>query len=545
MTPVTDDVKTYTVDGIRRELEALGLIQAKLSWFTRTQGEPSAMAETYIGHEDLFRPSNLRLVEEALQAATDDEERTALRFLRNAIAVTAIDRATAEYDDREENAELEAKLHLDWIPGPVPFKEAAPLSLNEPDSDRRAKIAAAVAVVVREKLNPILLDKERKQRQLAREYGFSNYVALSEEIRRVRLAPLLGQAAGFMERNDPVYRDLLRDQSEKHLNIPLERLRRSDLSRLFALKSFDRFFPKELLIPAFREFLDGMGIPFASVHGKPIFVDSEDRPLKEFRAACYPIRVPDDVRMTIKPAGGVQDFETMFHEGGHTIHFASVRSPRFEYQQLGDYTTTEAYAICFGDMFAEPEYIEHFEKLVRDYNRLHPDRAAPLMTPAEKRELIRNRAAASMMFVRRYVYAKLAYESALHEGDPSIHEPVIGRVEPTTEALEELYGRVMSRAYGVPMTDADTARFLSDVDPFFYSADYSRAFILAAQMHESFRKRFGPRWFLTREAGAQLLDYFSEGTRMSGDELARRLGYDGIDIRVFEEWTARCLQSYL
>lgn len=533
--------KNYTVASIRHELQALSLIQSKLAWFTRTQGEPSTMAESFIGHEELFSAGNLGLIGAAIQKVTDTEDRTALEFLHNGLASTAIDLGTVEFDDRAANTELEAKIELDWLPEPVPFKDAMPLLLNEADSEKRGRISSAFAAVIRERLNPILLEKLQRQHALAGEFGLGNYVALSEQLRRVRLKPLLAQGASFMDRNDAIYSDLLRDQSEKHLGIPLHQLKRSDLSRLFALKSFDRFFPKQLLIVSFREFLSGMGIPFQSVNGKPIFIDSEDRPLKEFRAACFPIRVPDDVRLTIKPAGGVQDFVTMFHEGGHAIHFANVRSPRYEFQHLGENTSTEAFAIAFGDMFAEPEYIEHYQKLVRDHNRFTPDDPVPLMTSAEKRELIRSRVASSMMFVRRYVYAKLAYESALHDGDPDIYEPVLGSVDHSPAGLEQLYGKLMGRAYGVPMSEADTARFLTDVDSFFYSADYSRAFILAAQIHETLRKRFGPTWFVSADAGRLFLDFFSKGTRLSGDEVAQQLGFEGIDLAIFETWAGRLL----
>src|SRR5207248_8928455 len=118
-----------------------------------------------------------------------------------------------------------------------------------------------------------------------------------------------------------------------------------------------------------------------------IHEDSEERAHKEFGAFCFPIGVPDDVRVTVRPVGGVQDFEAMFHEGAQALHFANTRSPRFEFQHLGDNTGSEAVAITFADLFAEPEYIEHYQHLVRDYNFSNSPHQAPLMSGSEKREL--------------------------------------------------------------------------------------------------------------------------------------------------------------
>jgi len=42
-----------------------------------------------------------------------------------------------------------------------------------------------------QKLNPILQRKEQAAQQAARETGFTDYVALSEDLRSVKLDPLL------------------------------------------------------------------------------------------------------------------------------------------------------------------------------------------------------------------------------------------------------------------------------------------------------------------------------------------------------------------
>jgi hypothetical protein len=73
--------------------------------------------------------------------------------------------------------------------------------------------------------------------------------------------------------------------------------------------------------------------------------------------------------------------------------------------------------------------------------------------------------------------------------------------------------------------------YLSDVDDGFYCARYLRAWILEAQVRHHLEQKFSNRWFESREAGAHLRSLWSRGQSHSAGELARRLGYDGLDIK--------------
>ena len=51
-------------------------------------------------------------------------------------------------------------------------------------------------------------------------------------------------------------------------------------------------------------------------------LDLEERPTKSPRAFCAPIEVPGRVVLVIQPIGGPDDWLALFHEAGHTEHFA-------------------------------------------------------------------------------------------------------------------------------------------------------------------------------------------------------------------------------
>jgi len=68
------------------------------------------------------------------------------------------------------------------------------------------------------------------------------------------------------------------------------------------------------------------------------------------------------------------------------------------------------------------------------------------------------------------------------------------------------------------------------VDDAFYVAEYLRAWALEVQLREYLRSRFGREWFARREAGEFLGELWWWGQRPDGDQLARHLGFDGVEF---------------
>ena len=67
------------------------------------------------------------------------------------------------------------------------------------------------------------------------------------------------------------------------------------------------------------------------------------------------------------------------------------------------------------------------------------------------------------------------------------------------------------------------------MDAGFYSADYLRAWIRAAQLRAWLAREVGDDWWQRRETGDRLRALFAEGTKPSSEEIAGRLGYDALD----------------
>lgn len=526
------------ITALREEASAVLLIQSVLSWYTRIVGEPAIAAETYKGHEKLFSVESVKLVAQALAGEKDPERRRALQFFKSYLASEYLNQHLAHFDDEEQNAEIHATVKLPYSPELVPYKQLDLLAAAEKDASRRVAIEAARAKVWKDSLNPILEKKEREAQKLARDLGYASYVDFAQEYRLVDLKPLIAESDRFRAKTDALYAELLAEQAEKQLGLKVAQLHRADIGRLRKMPGFEKFFPKELMIPAFQHFLAGMGLDMKTVAGTDIVVDDALHPQKEPRAACFSIRVPSDVRISVKPVGGVDDFVTFFHEGGHALHYANATTTSWELQQLGPYALTEALAETFGHAWDDPAWLRRYREFVKGWNAAHKTQYA-VMTDADMTALVRARIFEELYFLRRYGAAKLIYESALHGGDPALWKAVWPG---PANNLMNLYRDLFGRAYGFALTDEDALRFRTDVDDLFYAADYMRAFGLANLIHEGLRGRFGDDWYGSKDAGAFFKkELFAGANKLQPDEVAKLFGQPGFTLAPSEARYARLL----
>ncbi len=75
-----------------------------------------------------------------------------------------------------------------------------------------------------------------------------------------------------------------------------------------------------------------------------------------------------------------------------------------------------------------------------------------------------------------------------------------------------------------------SSSYLADLDAGFYSADYLRGFVRAAQLRSYLVEHVGEDWWCRRETGAFLSELFTEGTKPSNEEIADRIGFAAEDV---------------
>jgi len=558
----------------RQVARALTEVQGLLEWQSRTRGERSMLASTYIGRERFLSRKALARIGAyiaQLKGRAVAAKRRAATFLRDFMATEYISRKTARYDDQLANLEANSTVTLPWIKHPVSFRNLDVLLSQEKDATRRTAIRKTQADVIRTKLNPVLLEKYKMAHHLAQWMGYDSYFALCEQIRQTNISNLLHKGWRFVQATDTLHHKLLAQVVKESLGIPMSEFSRKDHTRLMRAAKTEKFLPRELMVPAFKYFLAGIGLDLKTAAGTRILIDDAMYPKKHPRAACFPIIVPSDIRVSVKPTGGIMSWTTLFHEGGHALHYAWTTERSFEFQQLGSASATEGFAELFARVWADPVWLRRYRKFVASRNR-HPPKKAdllgmlrqkpwffvaeqmgmilpatffrrkrfPLMNDKDMGSVIRHRLAWDMYLYRRYGWAKLVYESALHGASPSVWKGVYSGSISDRRAL---YKALFSKAYGYALTDDDAQRYLFDVDPFFYAADYARAFVLADTLTEHLRNKFGPNWYENKNVGPYLKTLWRYGNRWNADQVAQRIGYKDLDYAVSERRVHRLLAA--
>jgi hypothetical protein len=450
----------------------------------------------YARHSELFERDAIDRLRE-LHAAAGEETGRRLAYLLELAVHGHLGRATSAEEARL--AELEAKLELKLDGSRIPYRAALVEQANEPDAAWRAAIAEAHDALLVAHLNPLHLETLERTHELARSLGWESYREMSAELRGIDLEALARQTRSFLQATEAAYPTLIGPELNRAELPPLGRLRHSDLPRMFRAPALDGAFPDGRLIDSFAATLRDLGIDLAVQSN--VHLDTEPRPTKTPRAFCSTPRVPGEIYLVVAPVGGRDDYAALFHEGGHTEHYANVDTDlEFEFRHLGDSSVTESFAFLLEGLTSNPGWLE---------SRLGVEDAGPV------EEHVR---VARLVMLRRYA-AKLHYELELHAADTDL------------AAMPRRYAGLLGDAIRVAWPEAS---WLSDVDPAFYAACYLRAWALEARWRHALVERFEERWFEQRAAGDWLREAWSGGQRLRGDELLAETLGEELDFTTLE-----------
>jgi oligoendopeptidase F len=377
---------------------------------------------------------------------------------------------------------------------------------NSPDRDRRRRLEQARNELTEEHLLPIHLDSAGIEREAVRQLGATTYAELHRQF-GFRLDELGEQARGFLEATERMYEEAADRLFRARVGVGLSEAERYDVARLFRAPEWDPSFPADRMVPALEATLTDLGIDLRAQEN--VKLDVEQREKKTPRAFCAPIEVPGRVVLVIQPIGGVDDWRALFHEAGHTEHFAHTSADlSVEERRLGDYAVTEGWAML----------MEHLTQDIAWLNR-RLDVPRPAQFAAES-------ATGLLYLVRRYC-AKLLYELELHEAD-----------DPTP--LRTRYVEILGDALKVEPSGTD---YLADVDAGFYVTEYVRAWAFEAQLKQFFQQKFGSTWFARRDAGSLLRELWSEGQRLNADEILNELTSAQIELDAVAEYVRETLAA--
>ena len=381
-------------------------------------------------------------------------------------------------------AEVEAALELTVDGETMPYRMARVVMSNETDRDRRQRIDDQRIRLLDEHLNPLYLDAHRIDRDAIRELDAPNYYELYRRF-GFRLDELAVECRALLDETERLWENEGDALFRARLGFGLDEAKPWDVGRLFRAPELDAQYPADKMLPALEATLTELGIDIRSQAN--VHLDLEVRPSKSPRAFCAPIEVPGKVMLVIQPIGGKDDWEALFHEAGHTEHYACTSDTlSMEGKRLGDNAVTEGWAMLMQHLVTEPAWLSR-RLDVPNVDALGKDGAVSLL-----------------YFVRRYS-AKLLYEIELFQVD-----------DPTT--MRSRYVELLSDALKIPIRPES---YLDDVDGSFYVTGYLRSWAFEAQLRDFLRGEFGNDWFARREAGGLLRELWSVGQEPTADALLK------------------------
>lgn len=462
-------------------------------WNSWAEGAESRQAQLYSRFPSLFTVSNIQLVRRSAQEAHGPRDRKALVFLKRYLEGEYLARQTASIQDSITNLMESATVPLDSTR--VGYFRVSSILANELKHPRRLAAYRAQDSVL-DMVNPLYIQKLQIERREAARLGYRSMYDFYEEQKGIRFTDLEKLVREFLAATEGMYDTGLTIMSHSQLNMDRSDLRRADIPAMNRLLRFDEYFAKDSLVADMKKAWRGVGV---EVDSQPnVHIDTALRERKNPRAACFPVRIPDDIRVSVKPIGGMQDFEALYHEMGHAEHYAFTRQGKMEFRRLGTNAYTECMAFLNEYLLEDPSYVG----------------TQLLMEGPDFRPYIGQAAFLRLLLIRRYA-GKFLYEMDLHRGN----------VQPEVAYLHD-----MQAALAYDMDEHDARRCYDD-DEGFYEADYLQAWFLEAMVRQVLRQKFGPRYFLDPAAGKFLKTLWAPGQELTPDELAVRLGYAKL------EWT--------
>lgn len=499
-------MKNKQIELIRQDADKLIKAQSEMGYASWTEGAHSNQDSLYKAYEHLFTKENVQLVKGAEEKEKNPEKKKALTYLRLYLLSEYISKQTAALYDELENKQAEAKIKVDGKE--IPFRQIAVLISNEKDQSKRKKLYLSQDNFL-DSLNVIYKQMEDFYHTQAKELGYDSYNSFAQDLKSIDLEKFKPVVEDFLLKTQITYETLLAELLGKNLKLPRSSFYRFDVAALLRQGEFDKYFPKEKLIEAVKSTYLDLGI---NMDQQPnLKIDSEEREKKNPRAVCFAIDIPSDVRLSIKPIGGVQDYAALFHETGHGEHFANTVEKTWEFKYLGNNTVTEAYAFLSEYFLSDPGWLSKHTEMPQD----------------ELKQFLKAQVFGRLLLVRRYC-AKFLYELELHSQNPN---------------SPKIYADFLSQAMGFKRTASDEKRYLYDVDANYYVVDYLRAWFLEAQLKSKLKEKFAENWFEKKEAGDYLKSLWAQGNKFTGEELVQQIGYPAISSEALINEITQLLSS--
>ena len=211
--------------------------------------------------------------------------------------------------------------------------------------------------------------------------------------------------------------------------------------------------------------------------------DAEERPGKHASPVCFAIRIPNDVRLLVRPVKPFTDMESSFHEHGHGMHFIAISEDAPYWDK---YTIPNGVAELFSTLL---------ERLMKKQAFL----TKQFRVPKEVAEEAFERTSFMELYFLAFYAANSLMKIEFWEENLSM-EQANERYERYTEEFTgmRLPGKYWQLHHVMPDYDL-------------YSPSYIVAAVRAAELDRKLENIFGANWWTDKRAGNYVRSLASDG----------------------------------
>ncbi len=490
-TPDSPPTASAQVRDLRDASRAVLKRQAEAYWKAWVFGTKEGLASAHAEAAALFTDDTYARLR-AAQSQASGADAAALGQLVRLVASELVARDVAPIEEKIAALLAEARVTIDG--NTTAWHDLAQQVTNEPVADQRTRLMNARAPVLAQ-LAPLARERRQQIAATARRLGFEEPTRFAAELHGTDPAALRRLAERTLAVTDVLHMRLMDGLATEELGRPLSKLRPGDLPRILQDARTDVPIGTGQLLGQAYGLLRSLGFdPFTQ---KALTLHVAAVPGKNPRPLCFPVDVPSDVRVSLRPGTSATFLREAMHELAHAEQFLAATQGPWELQLLGGGAVAEAFAQAFADIVDQPAFLTTTSNATPRERSLHVRRA--LATRLHQTRL----AAAATLFELQLATAR-------------------------DTSPEQLWRPLASRALGLELT-LDEARAWPLVDTGLLANTQSlQAKLLSAQLQATLAERHGEAWWRTAASGTELAAHWASAARTSIEATANAFGFEGL-----------------
>ncbi len=371
--------------------------------------------------------------------------------------------------------------------------------LEDSDSERRKRAWYAlneVGSMIAPGLRELIRERNRMTRELChRDYYDLQMLSIGMDVEDLFAILALLDSVSL----EPYKRILQRTK----FKFDLERVEPWDYLLAYDL-GLNYSYPEDSLMFILNKTMDNLGFEMDNLG---ITYDLEPRYGKYQHAVCFPVAIPDDIRVLVNIDDDWRSYKTLFHEVGHALHFSYIDQPHYILRSSPAGCLSEAMAEFNVMITEQPEWLA-------DYAEIPESRIRAVTTGLEEARII----------ALRHTLARVYFERELYRTD--------------AEKPTELYWDIMKRfTLCSPHYDSDSwAAIPHYIQNPVYLHNYIIAELIAAQTLAYLKKINGSIVDNKSTADFLIKNYYEPGASKDWFELVEDATGEPLNAKYYIEY---------